>query len=559
MKGDAVSTLRLDKIVNVSEDELRKGDVLLLQAGDLVPADLKLIDARRLEVDEFDLTGEIMPIDKRVDGEAVLVYRGSRVTGGSGRGVVVATGEETEYGEILKQRWGEVKLESPPLFRRKYLILPLFLLLPLLIFLNSQGNPPIIWVIGIVTALFIVLLQNSELFDYLLFLREIKGLKRQNVQITDETSLGNLADVDLACFDKTGVLTTRDIKVKSIHFADETPDLSFFKSDRGISNLTNMGFALCNDVIFLEKLGQADPIDRALISFASKNETDLNELATEYKRIYEKPFDSEDRYMACGFEHKRKRIHFAKGDPEIVLEMCSNYVTISGLEKARDADFLLAMKEKTFSSNQNGDRTIALAYSTSNSETQPPHFTFLCLVQLENPAKPDAARVVETLREKGIRSIILTGDRPETALKIAGEIGIGSTSKFSLTGKHMDGMPFSEIARQSDYVSVFSRLLPSHKGIIVMLLKQRHKSVAMVGDGANDTVALRVADVGISFLEDSSPFAKRVSKILINDLSDLLTIILSAKRAKWRSKWLALFRGTLIASILLISYAMVFS
>ena len=546
----------MGKIVTITEADLCKGDILLLQTGDLVPADLNLIDARGLEVDEFDLTGEILPVAKKVNGEDVFVYKGSRVTRGNGKGVVIATGEETEYGAILKQRWGHVKYNFPPLFKRKYFILLALLLPPFVVVsLSTSSNLALVFVTSFGMAVFVLLLQNSELFKYVLISREIKKIRSQKIWIHDETSLDLINNTDLMCFDKTGVLTTRDIEVTKIHFADETPDMNSFRYGKKIYELTKIACALCNDVIFFEKIKQADPIDRALICFALKNRIDTNELTSKYKRVYEKPFDSEDRYMACGFEFDGKKIYFAKGDPEIILRMCKSYVTVSGLEKKLDSTFLVSINAKTKSVNQNGDRAIALAYSFGNLEVPPLHYTFLCLLQLENPVKPEAPEVVKALKEKGIRPLILTGDRPETAIKIGQEIGVDNQSNYCLTGKHMASMGSSEIARQSDYVSVFARLLPSQKGILVRLLQQRNKSVVMVGDGANDTVALKVSDVGISFVKNSSPLAKRVSKILINNLTDLLTIIQSAKRIKWRSKYLMLIRWTSLVAMFLIIYS----
>ena len=554
MKGNTVTIVKMDEIINIAEDDLCKGDILLLQAGDLVLADVKLVEARGLEVDEFDLTGEIMPVDKKINGEDVFVYKGSRVTRGNGRGVVIALGEETEYGEILKQRFGQVKYKFPSLIRKRYFMLLVFLLPPFIASLTRHSNLALICVIYLAMAVFVVLIQNNELFKYVLTLSEVKKIKSQNIQIHDETSLDCINDIDVVCFDKTGVLTTRDIEVKRIHFADEIPDMNSFLSNKHIFNLTKIACALCNDVIFFEKINQADPIDRALISFALENGVDINEIASKYKRTYEKPFDSEDRYMACGFELDDKKIYFAKGDPEIILKMCKNYVTVSGIEKKVDLGFWSSINQKTYSINQKGDVAIALAYSSGTLEIPPLHYTFLCLLQLENPVKAGVPEVVKNLKEKEKRTLILTGDRPETAIKIGGEIGIDNKSNYCLTGKSMAKMDLSEIARQSDYISVFARLLPSQKAILVMLLQQRNNSVAMVGDGANDTVALKVADVGISFVENSSPLAKRVSKILINDLADLLTIIQSARRIKWRIKYLMLFRVTILVSILLILY-----
>jgi Ca2+-transporting ATPase len=544
----------MGKMVNVAEDDLCKGDILLLQTGDLVPADVKLVEAKGLEVDEFDLTGEIMPVDKKINGEEVFVYKGSRVTRGNGRGVVIALGEETEYGEILKQRFGQVKCKFPSLIRKRFFVLPIFLLPPFIVSLIRYSNLALACVTYLAMAVLVVLLQNNELFEYILTSGEIKKIKSQDIQILDETSLDCINSIDVVCLDKTGVLTTRDIEVKRIHFADEIPDTNSFLSNKHVFDLTNIACALCNDVIFFEKANQADPIDRALIAFALKNGVDISEIALKYKRTYEKPFDSEDRYMACGFELDDKEIYFAKGDPEIILRMCETYVTGSGVEKKVDLEFWSSTNQKTHSINQKGDVAIALAYSHSTSEIPPLHYTFLCLLQLENPVKPGVPKVVKNLKEKEIRTVILTGDRPETAMKIGEEIGVDNESSYCLTGKNIAKMDLSEIARQSDHVSVFARLLPSQKGILVMLLQQRNHFVAMVGDGANDTIALKVADVGISFVENSSPLAKRVSKILINDLADLLTIIQSARRIKWRIKYLMLFRVAILVSMLFILY-----
>jgi len=554
LRGNIVTIVREDKIVNITEVDLRKGDVLLLQAGDLVPADLKLIEARGLEVDEFELTGEITPAYKRISGEDVFVYRGSRVIRGNGKGVVIATEEETEYGEILQQRWGQVKLEFPSLIKRKYFLLLIFILPPFIVSLIHYSNFLLICVIYLAIAVSVLLIQNNELFKYIFTSSEIKKIENQNIQIRDATALNRINDINLVCFDKTGVLTTRDLGVKRVYFAEKTPDMDFFASDKHIYNLTRIACALCNDVILFEKKDLADSIDKALIAFAAKNGVNIKELMVKSKRIYDKPFDSENRYMACGFELEGKKIYFAKGDPEVILKMCQNYLTTSGKERKADLEFL-SINAKTFSINQQGDIAIALAYSSSTSESPPLHYTFLCLLQLENPVKPGVPEVVKTLKDNGIRTLIMTGDRPGTALKISKEVGIENRAGYCLSGNSMVEMGLSEVARQSDYVSVFARLLPSQKWILIMLLKDRSNVVAMVGDGANDTLALKLADVGISFVENSSPLAKRVSKILINELADLLTLLRSARRIRWWLKYSLFLRGLILLATFLILYA----
>ncbi len=542
----------MDEAVNVAEDDVRNGDVVLLQAEDLVPADLRLVEARGLEIDEWELTGEIAPVGKRVGGDA-FVYRGSRVVRGNGKGVVVATGANTEYEEILKQRWEQTKHERPSLIRARYLILLVILLPPLVVFSSRHGHYALIGLLYLAIAVVVVLLQNGELFKYVLTAIEARKIERQNIQIRDVTALDLVSRLDIVCLDKTGVLTTRHLEVKRIHFADETPDIASFSSDRKVVHLTRLGCALCNDVAFAEKMKQANSIDRALISFAAKNGMDLNETALRYNRIYDKPFDSEDRYMATGFQLNGENLYFAKGDPEVVLKMCRSYITASGIEKNADADFRQSIRAQANSINREGDIAIALAYSSGTSETAPLHYTYLCLIQLDNPLNLRVPDVVNKLKQAGIRTVMLTGDRLEAALAIGKEAGIDS--RYPLTGKDIAAMALAEVTKQCAYVSVFARLWPSQKGIVVRLFQNRETCVAMVGDGANDAIALRAADVGISFMENASPFATRVSQLLINDLADLLTIIRGARRIKRRAKYLALLRVLVLVSALFGLYA----
>jgi Ca2+-transporting ATPase len=239
--------------------------------------------------------------------------------------------------------------------------------------------------------------------------------------------------------------------------------------------------------------------------------------------------------------------------------MFDSYATIPGVKKRMDFDLLSSVKTNIDSINKTGDTIIAIAYSSDASDNIPLNYTFLCLLQLEAPLVPGVREILGKLSEKGIRSVMLTGDRAETAGRVGKEIGITNNPDADLTGKHIERMELSEVARQSAYASVFARLLPSHKGIIIRLFQDKGHYVAMVGDGANDAIALRVADIGISFVENSSPFAKRLSKILINDLGDLWKIVQGSNRIKWRTTFLTWFRTLMIITILFGLYMWVIS
>jgi P-type Ca2+ transporter type 2C len=558
MQGNAARVLQQGHLATVAEDTLCTGDVVLLQAGDLVPADLKLMEARSLEVDEWELTGEIAPVAKRPDGQDVFIYRGSKIIRGSGKGLVVATGDDTEYARILKQPWKLARPRRPVFVRARHLLLPLLFLPPFLVYVGRHGSAamPIMLVYLFVAAL-VVVGQNGEWFSYLLTTRAAQRIEQQNIRILDITALRVILDVDLMCLDKTGVLTTRDLEVKSIYFADEISQAGFRLPKTEAGNLARLGCALCNDVMFAETMQQANPIDQALMSFAAQNGLGLHETALRYLRIYDKPFDSEDRYMAAGFRHGDRTLYFAKGDPEIIVKMCTEYVEQSGSERKIDLAFLLFLRSQMEAINQAGDIAIALAYAPGSREAPPLHYAFLCLLQLENPLHPGVPDVLKQLRERGIRTVMLTGDRAETATKIASEAGIETDtfSKRYLTGKDIVKMALTEVGRQSAYISVFARLLPSQKGNLIRLFQERYRAVAMVGDGANDAIALKAADVSLSFAENGSPFAKRVSMILINDLRDLLTVMQAAAALESQVGLAWIYRTLILAVLLFGLYA----
>ena len=555
MEGNVVAVLKADKITNIPEDELRNGDVLLLQAGDLVPADLKLLEASGLEVDEWELTGEIVPAAKQVGAEDVFIYRGSRVTRGRGKGLVVATREETEYAEILKQPWERAGRKPPILIKGRYLLLPLLLLPPCVVAWRQAGQPALVGSLVLLVAALVVLLQNGALFKQLLAAAAARRLERRNIRIHDITALDVIGDLDIACLDKTGVLTSREIAVKHVHFADATPDMAWFASADGVAALTGVACALCNDVVYLEKVDQANPIDQALIAFAAQNGHAIDEVARQYRRIYDQPFDSEARYMAAGFEQGDRKLYFAKGDPEVISRMCRGYLTAAGDRKETDFHFHRFFRTRVEAITEAGDIAIALTYSPDAPEAPAAHYAFLGLIELENPLRPGVPEAVAALQRAGVRTIMLTGDRPETATGVGRKARLDAHPEYLLTGKHLARMGFADIAWQSAYVSIFARLLPSQKGVLVRLFQQSHHTVAMVGDGANDVIALRAADVGISFVEHSSPLARRVSKVLINDVADLLVLIRSARRLRWWVRFLTLLRVAVLLALFMGLYA----
>ena len=228
MSANLATVVKDGELVNLADDQLCKGDLVVFQAGDLVPADLKLLEAWELEVDEFDVTGEIMPVAKKPVEEDVFLYLGSRITKGAGKGLVVAVGEQTEFGQVLKQSWERKQSLSYRFFKWEYLI-PVVLLLPAIVILLKQSQAHfLVFTIYACLSLLLIFLQNYELFDRWMITSELKTCARQHIQIRDPDALVRMHEIDTFCFDKTGVLTTRHMDVQKFYFADAIRDPTGF-------------------------------------------------------------------------------------------------------------------------------------------------------------------------------------------------------------------------------------------------------------------------------------------------------------------------------------------
>lgn len=558
MQGNTVTIVKNGKLVNADEDHLRMGDVVVLQAGDVVPADLKLVEARGLEVDEFDIAGTLMPVTKKVGEEDAVLYMGSTVLRGAAKGTVVVAGGQTEFGKVLEEEREGFKPLALQIFQAKYMGLVIALLPALIIHLARTDLDAVGIALFGVGSLLLILLQNDALFQSVLIAAELRSAAHRSIKFRGVNGLAGLANVDLVCFDKTGVLTTRRMEVQTFYFPDKDLNAEDDSSDglgASISRIVNLACALCNDVLFYEKRHQANAVDRGLMSYAVKHGADLAALLLQYKRVYDVPFDSERRYMACGFRRDSKEVYFLKGDPDVVLDMSRNYVTSAGVQKRIDSGFRRWIASNLDAISRHGDSAIALAYTTETATGTPAGYVFLCLVRLENPLHPGVRETVRGITKHSIRSILLTGDKVSTAIQVGTACGFAIESRTCLSGKAIDRMEAAEITRQFAYCSMFARLVPSQKAYLIRLLQRQGHRVAMIGDGTNDGLALKAADVGISFIDSSSPIARRLATILVSDLKDVLRLIEGAHKTARQARLLVWIRLVVVVGLFLGAYA----
>ncbi len=560
MNGEFCTVLKNGAMVHVAVEELSNDDLVVLQTGDFVPADLRLVEARGLQVDEFDLTGEILPVAKNVTDEGTVILRGSRVVRGSATGIVIAVGDETEFGKILAQFAQPFQSRSINIFDPSQLGWLALLLPVVLVWMVRSNIPTITWIYFLIAVLVLLVLLNRSWFENLFVTKELIEAKQANIQINDPGVFQTLNELEIFCFDKTGVLTTRNTEVtqcylgkslQAVNTRSDTPTIT-------IPPLIRTGAALCHDVLYIEKRNFADPVDRSLLSFAERYGANLEELNRQYQRIYDLPFESENRYMISGYETQRaERWYFAKGDPPVLLKKCDRYAAEDGSENRLDISLRFKIDSICRSIREEGDTPILLAYANGQVHPQTTSFVFLCVFRLQNTLQPGAAEIIHTMIEKGIRPLMLTGDRAETALSIATQCGMIENSKFVLNGHVIQRMDMEEVGRQAQYCSVFAKLTPSQKGMIIRQLQYRGQQVGMIGDGVNDGIALKVADVSVSFFTESSPIARQHSKLLIQDLYGLGNILEASTRFARRIRWLNRLRIGLIGITYLVVYAWV--
>ncbi len=547
-----VTVIRKGIPQNVNENDLHLGDLVLVQTGDIVPADLKLVEARSLEVDEFDITGELMPVVKTIASEDVFVYMGCRIIRGSAKGVVVALGNDTVFGRILNQATAENPTSRFRQFRLRQLWILLFLIPAFCQSISQSTNRQMTIVLYFFAGVLLLLFQEDALILSFLLKREQQKNKKKNIFIRNIEIIPHLDEIDIICFDKTGVLTTRQMEITKFFMYSSLTEVDARCSgfDEDTQALIKTASVLCTDVSFFEKTKFANPVDYALISFAQRAGVDFAKISSKFQRIFDMPFDSEKRYMYCGYETEdQKQWYFLKGDPDLVLLQCKDYFDENGGKGRIDFGFQSKIRALSQSISQKGDTAIAMAIAVGDVAPQQNEYTFLCLVEFENTLQENAKDVVERMIEKGIRPLLLTGDKSEAAVKIAHACGITQNGKASLSGNVIDRMTLDEVGRQAEYCSIFSRLLPSQKAAIIRQLQNKGHRVMMVGDGPNDGIALNIADIGISFQTESSPIARRFSSILLNHLNNLPELIQGAYNLKKRMRQLRYFR--IVISIVL--------
>lgn len=545
--------IRNGEIVNIDSKELVPGDVVVLETGDNIPADLRIIEAINLKIQEAALTGESVPVEKHADvlkdekvglGDRVnCAFSSSLVTYGRGKGIVVSTGMDTEVGKIAKML-DDVDDSETPLKRRlealgKTLGIAALVICALIFavgfFIYKRD-----WIEMFMTAVSLAVAAIPEglpAISTIVLSIGVQRMVKRNAIIRTLPSVETLGSATVICSDKTGTLTQNKMTVEKI-FCDNKVFGTEYKEKDGNEQYKLLldCMILCNDTK-LKKDGEkyittGDPTETALVDLGLKSNVVKDDLDNEYKRVEEIPFDSERKLMTTVHDRKGKLVVFTKGGVDELLAKCSK-IRLNGEDvklTQEHIDMILATNEQFALCAL---RVLAMAYKDidqipekANMNSLESDLTYIGMVGMIDPARPEVKEAVAKCRTAGIRPVMITGDHKITAVAIAKEIGILREGDEAITGAELQEMSQEELEKNVQKYSVYARVSPEHKVRIVNAWKSHDEVVAMTGDGVNDAPALKAADIGAAMGIVGTDVAKEAADVVLTD--DNFATIVSA-------------------------------
>jgi P-type Ca2+ transporter type 2C len=551
MAAPTASVLRDGEPVDVPAREVVPGDLMLLEAGDRAPADGRLSEVVSLQVEESALTGESLPVEKQkevlpdedlsVGDRTNMVYAGTTMTYGRGRAVAVATGMHTEFGGIAQLLQTvetaktplQVNLDKVGVMLARVAVVVVLLVVALGLL---RGQPFLDMVLfGVALAVAVVPEALPAVITISLTIAAQRMVKR-NALIRRLPATETLGSVSVIGSDKTGTLTKDEMTVRKVFVAGEMLEVSgagyepegeyasngspIEPSDEVIETLRAAALASDAQIARDEDDGQwrvrGDPTEGALVVAAAKAGLEKRELDADFPRVDEIPFSSETKRLTTLHETPERIVAYAKGAPEVILESCTRTLSPDG-ETELDGDAREALLATAQELAGQALRVLAVARRPDATlETAEREMTFLGLVGMIDPPRPEAKEAVGTCEEAGIKVVMITGDHPLTAQAIARELGILTTGR-AITGAELEAMDDEELDREVEDIQVYARVSPEHKLRVVTAFQSRGHSVAMTGDGVNDAPALKKADIGIAMGITGTDVTKEAAEMTLTD------------------------------------------
>ena len=542
MTAATCKVLRDGKQVTLHSDELVPGDIVLLEAGDAVPADGRIIENASLKIEEAALTGESVPVSKiaEVLGLAEgqkdvplgdrknMCYMGSTVVYGRGRAVITQTGMDTEMGKIAGALAATADEQTPlqrklselgKLLSKLVLGICVFIFVFNLVFKGDFHLEAVLETFMTAVSLAVAAIPEGLATVVTVVLSiGVTNMSRRNAVIRRLTAVETLGCTQVICSDKTGTLTQNKMTVVD-HLGD--------------TRQVATAMALCCDAnLDDEGKAQGEPTEAALVNFAAAQQLPKNKLEEVMPRVDEAPFDSSRKMMSTVHKLENAYIQFTKGAPDEILKRCTRC-----MKDGSEVPMTEELRQEILSANkQMADRALrVLAVSqrrwaekpqSNKAEDLEQDLTFLGLTGMIDPVRPEVKDAIKECRSAGIRPVMITGDHKDTAVAIAKELGIIDDASQATTGASLDDIPDEEMGQAVQRYSVYARVQPEHKVRIVNAWKANERITAMTGDGVNDAPSIKAADIGVGMGITGTDVTKNVADMVLAD--DNFATIVSA-------------------------------
>lgn len=557
----------------IDADQLVPGDIIHLEAGDFVPADARLLRSVSLKSEESALTGESLPTVKDAEADitekAVLgdrsnmVFSGCSITYGTAIAIVTATGMDTEMGKIANMLDNEEDNQTPLQKKLaqlgKYLGILAVLACAIVFIVGLLNGIPALEIF--MTAVSLAVSSIPEGLPAIVTIVLSVGVQRmakKNAIIRSLPAVETLGSASIICSDKTGTLTQNNMTLMKAYYdgMDDTEDISTNNSDK-IKKLLWYGTLCCDASVVFDGLQEqhiGDPTEIAIVLAAHKNGMSKDELNKQYPRLAENPFDSDRKLMSTVNQIDGENIVIVKGAFDIIAERCAS----GNLEAAKKINDEMGASAL---------RVLAIAYKKVDviPEKVSPEIlenglTFMGLVGMIDPPRPEAKEAVAICQKAGIKTVMITGDHVVTASAIAKELGMMTESDKAITGAELDAMTDSELDRQVENIAVYARVSPENKIRIVKAWQRKGHVVSMTGDGVNDAPALKAADIGCAMGVTGTDVAKGAADMTLTD-DNFATIVDAVREGRGIyaniKKVVGFLLGTNIGEVITVFMAMI--
>ena len=539
LSNHVAKVIRNGKLEVVESKQLVPGDIVVLDTGDYVPADLRIIESINLKAQESALTGESVPVEKSsniiedknigIGDRTNMLFSSSLITYGRGKGIVVETGMNTEVGKIAGIINDTENTQTPLQLKLNKLgkvlgIAALIICVIIFIIGLLYGKEPIHMFMTAVSLAVAAIPEGLPAVSTIVLAIGVQRMVKKNAIIKNLPSVETLGSSSVICSDKTGTLTQNKMTVEMLFYNNELIKVSEINDKNNEFKLLIDSGVLCNDT----KIGEykkltGDPTETALVDLAYKIDKDAKDIMDTHKRVGEVPFDSERKLMTTINEYNGKYMVFTKGAVDELMKKCIGY-TLDGNIKNDLQEYRKKVSENNMLMANNALRVLGFAYKELNAipgeeeiKQIEKDLIFIGMVGMIDPPREEAKEAVKKCKTAGIKPIMITGDHKLTATAIAKQLGILENDTEAITGAELEQLPQSELEKNIENYSVYARVSPEHKVRIVKAWQKKGNVVAMTGDGVNDAPALKNADIGCAMGVVGTDVAKEAADVILTD------------------------------------------